>query len=90
MNKTVETVAITKKALILSLTRTVNNIISNPGCTVGVILGAMISWDTLGPIIPIAQSLTAVSYLNIIADQVHLIRSLCGHCLWAKGGPTGY
>ncbi len=39
--------------------------------TGGVILWAMFSWDTLGPIIPTAQSLTAVRYLNIVADQVH-------------------
>ncbi len=49
-----------------------------PGCTVGrtqavggcVIQWAMFSWDTLGPIIPIAQLLTAVRYMNINADQV--------------------
>ncbi len=47
-----------------------------PGCIVGqrtggVILWAMFSWDTLGPIIQTAQSLTAVRYRNIVADQVH-------------------
>ncbi len=49
-----------------------------PGCAVGrtqavggcVIQWAMFSWDTLGPIIPIAQLLTAVRYMNINADQV--------------------
>ncbi len=33
---------------------------------------AMFFWDTLGHTIPIAQSLIAVRYLNIVADQVHL------------------
>ncbi len=51
-----------------------------PGCTGGwtqassgggVMLWVMFSWDMLGPNIPIAQSLTAVRYLNIVADQLH-------------------
>ena len=50
-----------------------------PGCTVGRrqaggggIMGwEMFSWSTLGPIIPIEQSLTSVHYVNIVANQVH-------------------
>lgn len=50
-----------------------------PGCTVGrrqaggggIMVWAMFSWGTLGPIIPIEQSLTSVRYLNMVADQVH-------------------
>lgn len=37
----------------------------------GVMLWPLLSWDTLDPIIPIAQSLTALRYLNIVVDQVH-------------------
>ncbi len=39
--------------------------------TVPVMLWAMFCWGTLGPIIPIAQFLTALRYLNFVADQVH-------------------
>lgn len=49
------------------------------GCTVGwsqasgggVMLWGIFSSDTLGSIVPIAQSLTAARYLNIVSDQVH-------------------
>ncbi len=54
-----------------------------PECTVGwtqaggssVMLWVMFSWDTLAPIIPIAKSLAAIRYLNIVADQ------LCTHSM---------
>ena len=31
----------------------------------------LFSWSTLGPIIPLEQSLTSMRYVNIIADQFH-------------------
>ena len=34
-------------------------------------LRAMFCWETLGPAIPVDGNLTCVTYLNIVADQVH-------------------
>uniref|UniRef100_A0A8C4Q1N8 Transposable element Tc1 transposase n=1 Tax=Eptatretus burgeri TaxID=7764 RepID=A0A8C4Q1N8_EPTBU len=43
------------------------------GCTGGgsVMLWAMFCWETLGPAIHVDVNLTRVTYLNIVADQVH-------------------
>jgi len=31
----------------------------------------MFSWHTLGPLVPIGQSLNATAYLSIVSDHVH-------------------
>ncbi|GBO35894.1 hypothetical protein AVEN_244096-1 [Araneus ventricosus] len=50
-----------------------------PSCTAGhtqdgdcrIMLWGTFSWDVLGPVVVVEQTMKAANYLNIIADQLH-------------------
>ena len=56
-------------------------------------LWAMFCWETLGPAIHVDVNLTRVTYLNIVADQVHPFMAMViqgkerGKCSITKDSP---
>ncbi len=62
----------------------------DPSCLVsmvqaggGVMVWAIFSWHTLGPLVPIEHCLNATAYLSIVADHVHPFMTTVYHLLMA-------